>query len=164
MDVTQKNGAHPQYQNSAISQLTQPVLNAPLHKHSSEATSPKNLPSHISAGMCSPSSPIAAILTNAFLDFSSSNGTDLRKSGVASGQRFCLSASTWKNAADKGIGEVPKVKLESTHKSALEKVDLGFLKKHAAEMENEVSAVLPGSGKESWARDSSDIGAKEPRS
>jgi hypothetical protein len=114
--------------------------------------------------MCSPSNPIAAILTNAFLDFSSSNGTDLRKAGVGPGQRFCLDASIWKNAADKGIGEVPKVKLECTHKGALDKVDLGFLKKHAAAQENEVSAVYPGSGKESWARDSDRIGAKDPRS
>jgi uncharacterized protein (DUF2237 family) len=144
--------------------LTLTVLNAPLHKLSSEATSPKNLPSFVSAGICSSSNPIAAILTNAFLDLSSSNGTDLRKAGVGPGQRLCLEASTWKNAADKGIGEVPTVKLECTHKSALDKVDLKFLKKYAAAQENEVSAVYPGEGKESWARESNNIGAKDPRS
>ena len=56
------------------------------------------------------------------------------------------------------------MKLECTHKSALDKVDLKFLKKYAAAQENEASAVYPGEGKESWARESNNIGAKDPRS
>ncbi|KAL1794268.1 hypothetical protein ACET3X_007689 [Alternaria dauci] len=146
MDVTQKN-----------------VLNAPLHKHSSEAKAPSNLPSSVNAGMCTSKNPIAAILTNGFLDFSSSNGIDLRKAGVGPGQRFCLEASTWKSAADKGIGEVPRVKLEATHQGALKSVDLNTLKKWAAEQDNQGQVVLPGEGKERFARESSQIGGKEPR-
>jgi uncharacterized protein (DUF2237 family) len=111
--------------------------------------------------MCTSSNPIAAILTNGFLDFSSSNGTDLRKAGVGPGQRFCLEASTWKRAADKGIGEVPKVKLESTHESALKSVDLNTLKKWAVEQENQGHVIQPGEGR--FVRESDQIGGKEPR-
>jgi uncharacterized protein (DUF2237 family) len=114
--------------------------------------------------MCTSNNPIAAILTNSFLDFSSSNGTDLRKAGVGPGQRFCLEASTWKSAADKGIGEVPRVKLEATHEGALKSVDLNTLKKWAAEQDNQGKVVRPGEDKESWARESKDIGGKEPKS
>jgi uncharacterized protein (DUF2237 family) len=113
--------------------------------------------------MCTSKNPIAAILTNAFLDFSSSNGTDLRKAGVGPGQRFCLEASTWKSAADKGIKEVPRVKLESTHEGALKSVDLNTLKRWAAEQENQGKVVRPGESKESFARESSEIGGKEPK-
>jgi hypothetical protein len=102
-------------------------------------------------------------LQTAFLDFSSSNGTDLRKAGVGPGQRFCLEASTWKSAADKGIEEVPKVKLEATHEGALKSLDLNTLKKWAAAQESQDKTVLPGENKESWARESKDIGGKEPR-
>ncbi|EMD95152.1 hypothetical protein COCC4DRAFT_27206 [Bipolaris maydis ATCC 48331] len=143
------------------------VFNAPLHKHSSERNGSSSLPSSIHAGMCDSSNPIAVILTNAFLDFSSSNGTDLRKAGVGPGQRFCLEASVWKNAAEKEIGEVPKVKLESTHIKALNSVGLDVLKKWAAEPEAESAqdkVVRPGEGKEGWAQESNDIGAKDPRS
>ncbi|KAI4914918.1 hypothetical protein J4E90_004954 [Alternaria incomplexa] len=149
MDVTQKNGTA--------------VFNAPLHKHSAEAKTPSNLPSTINAGMCTSSNPIAAILTNSFLDFSSSNGTDLRKAGVGPGQRYCLEASSWKSAADKGIGEVPKVKLESTHESALKSVGLDTLKKWAAEQENQGHVIRPGQGKGGFVRESDQIGGKEPR-
>ncbi|CAO2654036.1 Nn.00g107690.m01.CDS01 [Neocucurbitaria sp. VM-36] len=147
MDVTQKN-----------------VLNAPLHKHSSESTAPRNLPSSLHAGMCTSTHPIAATLTSSFLDFSASNGTDLRKSGVGSGSRFCISASQWKSAIDKGIEEVPRVKLESTHQGALESVGLEVLKKWAAEADNGKGRVVrPGEGGERWARESGEIGGKEPR-
>ncbi|XP_014552823.1 hypothetical protein COCVIDRAFT_19169 [Bipolaris victoriae FI3] len=145
------------------------VLNAPLHKHSSERNAPSSssLPPSLHAGMCNSSNPIAAVLTNAFLDFSSSTGTDLRKAGVGPGQRFCLEASMWKSAAEKGIGDVPRVKLESTHIKALNSVGLDVLKKWAAEPETESAqdkVVRPGEGRERWARESRDIGAKDPRS
>ncbi|KAG9186141.1 hypothetical protein G6011_02697 [Alternaria panax] len=146
MDVTQKN-----------------VFNAPLHKHSSEAKAPSNLPSSINAGMCTSKNPLAVILTNAFLDFSSSNGTDLRKAGIGPGQRFCLEASMWKTAVDKRIGEVPRVKLEATHEGALKSVDLNTLKKWAAEQDNQDKTVLPSKSKDRFVRESSEIGGKEPR-
>jgi uncharacterized protein (DUF2237 family) len=113
--------------------------------------------------MCTTSHPIAALLTNAFLDFSSTTGTDLRKAGVGPGQRFCLEASSWKGAVDKGIDEVPRVKLESTHEGALKSVDLSLLKKYAAKQENQGKVVWPGEGQERWARESGSIGGKEPK-
>ncbi|KAF1828710.1 hypothetical protein BDW02DRAFT_511622, partial [Decorospora gaudefroyi] len=135
------------------------VLNAPLHKHSTDAPSPSPA---LHAGMCTPTNPIAAILTTAFLDFCASTDTDLRKSGVEPGQRFCLEASAWKRAADQG-GDMPRVKLESTHGSALEKVDLGLLKSWAAPRENGERVVWPKEGGEGWVRESGGIGGVEPR-
>lgn len=146
MDVKQKN-----------------VLNAPLHKHSSEPTAPKGLPNTLHAGMCTPSNPIAATLTAAFLDFSASNGTDLRECGVQPGTRFCMAASQWKSALDIGIDEVPRVKLESSHEAALKNVDLPTLKKYAAHADNSKDVVLAKEGREEWARESGEIGGKEPR-
>jgi len=144
-------------------QIFEIVLDAPLHKHSSEASAPSSLPPSLHAGTCTERNPIAAILTNSFLDFASSNGTDLRRAGVGPDQRYCLDASIWKNAADKG-GEVPRVKLEATHKGALNKVELETLKKWAAGHDKDRGVIWPSEGKESWARESSDIGAKDPRS
>jgi uncharacterized protein (DUF2237 family) len=140
------------------------VLNAPLHQHSSDTKTHSDLPSSMHAGMCTSNNPIAAILTDAFIEFASSNGADLRKAGVGPGQRFCLAASSWKSAADKGIEGVPKVKLESTHKDALTSVDLTTLKKWAAEQDTKSKVVRPGENKESWARESSEIGGKQPKS
>ncbi|KAF2023844.1 hypothetical protein EK21DRAFT_80000 [Setomelanomma holmii] len=147
MDVKQKN-----------------VLQKPLHKHSAEPTAPKNLPSTLHAGFCTAQNPIAAILTSCFLDFSASQGTDLRKFKVEAGGKYCLDASSWKGMADKG-GDVPKVKLESTHVAALEKVDLGVLKKFAAEQERQSlgGASRAGDGDQSFVKESQEIGGKEPR-
>lgn len=113
--------------------------------------------------MCTSRNPIAAILTNAFLDFSASSGTDLRKAGVGPDQRFCLDASLWKSALDKGIKDVPKVKLESSHEAALKSVAIDVLRGNAAGRDVDDKTVRPGENKESWARDSKEIGGKEPR-
>jgi uncharacterized protein len=118
--------------------------------------------------MCNSSNPIAAVVTNSFLDYSASNGTDLRKAGVGPGQRFCIQAATFKSLADNG-NDVPSVKLESTHKSALDSVGMDVLKKFTAGQDTGHKTVLPGSdrgttGKEGWARESDRIGAKDPRS
>ena len=114
--------------------------------------------------MCTSTHPIAAILTSAFLDFTASNGTDLRKSGVGPGSRFCIEASSWKSAFDKGIEDMPGVKLESTHEAALKSVDLPTLKKYAAEADNgKNKVVMPKEGGEQWARESGEIGGKEPK-
>ncbi|PZC92602.1 hypothetical protein A1F96_07618 [Pyrenophora tritici-repentis] len=165
MDVKQRNGKPSPSSRTTTQPILIPhtVLDAPLHKHSSEASAPFSLPSSIHAGMCTDRNPIAAILTNSFLDLAPSNGTDLRKAGVGPDQRYCLDASTWKKAADNG-GEVPRVKLEATHKGALDKVELETLKKWAAGQDKDRGVVWPSEGKESWARESGDIGAKEPRS
>ena len=114
--------------------------------------------------MCTSNNPIAAQITNAFLDYSASNGTDLRKAGVGPDQHFCLEASSWKALADKGGHDVPKVKLESSHEAALKSVGLDVLKKFAAEQDNQSvhGAVRPGDGK-GWLRESGSIGGKEPK-
>lgn len=81
------------------------------------------------------------------------------------GGRFCLDAASWKAAADKGIEEVPRVKLEASHEKALESVGLDTLKRWAAGQDVESkSAVMPKEGKEGWARESGSIGGKEPKS
>lgn len=120
MDVKQKNGTpvlphcyYPYSQNT--------VFNAPLHKHSSESSAPKNLPSSLHAGYCTAANPIGAQLTSAFI----------RASGlkdVSAGQRFCVSAASWKKVADKGE-DVPGVTLASSHVGALDSVGLDVLKK-----------------------------------
>lgn len=142
---------------------TFPVFNAPLHKHSVESTGSKSIPSSLHAGYCNSANPIAATLTNSFLDLLSSNGTDLRKAGVGPGSRYCVEASTWKKAADKGK-DVPQVKLECTHEAALKSVGLETLKKYTAGQDvSSKSAIMPKEGKEGFVRESSEIGGKEPR-
>jgi hypothetical protein len=115
--------------------------------------------------MCNSSNPIAAELTNAFIDTLASNGTDLRKAGVGPGQRFCVEASSWKGMADKGGNDVPKVKLESSHEAALKSVGLDVLKKFAAEQDHSQvrGATRPKEGGQNWARESKEIGGKEPK-
>jgi hypothetical protein len=119
--------------------------------------------------MCTSSNPIAAVLTNAFLDLTARNGTDLRKAGVGPGQRFCIDASSWKQLADKGGDDVPKVKLESTHEGALKSVGLDILKKWSQAPDVQNKTILPkgdqgSEGKEGGVRESSEIGGKEPKS
>ncbi|KZM19033.1 uncharacterized protein EKO05_0001172 [Ascochyta rabiei] len=146
MDVTQKN-----------------VFNAPLHQHSS--TSNTHVTGY-SSGMCSSEMPLALSLTSSFLDWSQQQGTDLRKSGIKEGARLCAYVNTWKAALDGGIDNVPKVKLEATHHHALDLVSMDVLKKYAAEQDNrraESRVVLPKEGKQSIARESKEIGGKEPR-
>lgn len=145
-------------------QLTSPtVLNKPLYKHSSPSSAPKSLPSSLSTGFCTASNPIAALLTNAFLDMTASNGTDLRKAGVGPGQHFCVEASAWKGLADNGGKDVPEVKLESSHIAALKSVELDTLKRYAAGQHHESynGAVRPGEN--NLIKESGEIGGKEPK-
>jgi hypothetical protein len=69
--------------------------------------------------------------------------------------------------ADKGK-DVPRVKLESTHQGALEKVGLDVLKKWAAKADIDNKTILPEGnkgkeGKEGFVRESGKIGGKEPK-
>ncbi|KAJ4398179.1 hypothetical protein N0V91_010406 [Didymella pomorum] len=146
MDVKQKN-----------------VLNAPLHQHSAPS---RTIVTGYSSGMCSSEMPLALNLTSSFLDWSQQQGTDLRKSGIKEGSRLCGYVSTWKAAVDAGIDDIPKVKLEATHHHALDIIGLDTLKKYAAEQDNrraESRVVLPKEGKQSFARESDQIGGKEPK-
>jgi|SRR5690242_8368677 len=116
--------------------------------------------------MCSSEMPLALNLTSSFLDWSQKQGTDLRKSGIKEGSRLCGYVNTWKAAIDAGIEDVPRVKLESTHHHALDIVGMDILKKYAAEQDNrrpESRVVLPKDGNSGIARESNQIGGKEPR-
>ncbi|KAF1949874.1 hypothetical protein CC80DRAFT_381463, partial [Byssothecium circinans] len=85
------------------------------------------------AGFCDEQAPIAAQLTQSFLDFTSKNGVNLKQMGIRPGQKWCLAVDHWKGAAnrDASVDGVPKISLESTHQAALGKVELDVLKKYA---------------------------------
>lgn len=91
------------------------------------------LPADFKAGFCDERAPIAAQLTQSFLDFTSKNGVNLKQMGLRPGQKWCLGAEHWKEAADRHSGGqgVPPVDLESTHKAALDAVDLDTMKKYS---------------------------------
>ncbi|CAI6311129.1 unnamed protein product [Periconia digitata] len=139
---------------TCIPLTTHTVLQAPLHKHTA-------------SGYCNPSTPIAALLTPSFLSFASSQSISLPAS-LKAGDRTCLSTRTWKSATDKlerggDEGGVPRVKLEGTHVAALENVDLGVLKRWSAGADVDSGAEWGGDKKGGFARDSGEIGGKEPR-
>ena len=80
---------------------------------------------------------VCAVVTDAFLAFSKAAGNDLSTPrpewgfpGLAAGDRWCLCATRWAEALDAGVA--PLVVLEATHAQALEWVDIGDLKAHAA--------------------------------
>lgn len=79
---------------------------------------------------------VCAVLTAEFLAFSKYVGNDLstprpefRFAGLKPGDQWCLCASRFMQAADEGAG--PEVRLEATHRRALEIVPLEVLKDHA---------------------------------
>lgn len=82
---------------------------------------------------------VAAVVTEEFLDYSASQGNDLRVAGLTEGCKWCLCTSRWLEAfdafkdgkiSDKGV---PKVHLQATDESALKKVDLDVFKKFAVD-------------------------------
>lgn len=75
-------------------------------------------------------------VTEEFLAFTRSRGNDLstpvpaaRFPGLKPGDRWCLCASRWKEAADAGMA--PPVVLEATHEATLRIVPLELLREHA---------------------------------
>ena len=79
---------------------------------------------------------VCAQMTGAFPAFSASRGNDLstpnpqyRFPGLKAGDRWCLCAARWREAAEAGLA--PPVILESTHARALEVVALADLEYHA---------------------------------
>lgn len=102
-------------------------------------------------------------MTASFLDFSSTNGLDLRSSGVQEGSRYCIDTQTWKKAVDSGV-DAPRVKLESTHEAALKSVDLETLKKWKAEQDNDSGTIWPRDKVSGATRQSGEIGGKQPKS
>lgn len=111
--------------------------------------------------MCTAQSPLALLLTTSFLDFSAKQGTDLRSTP---GARICADAKLWKQAIDKGVADVPRVKLEGTHEAALQSVGIEVLKKYAAEQDAGKGRVAKvGEDSRGIVKESSEIGGKEPR-
>jgi uncharacterized protein (DUF2237 family) len=82
---------------------------------------------------------VCAEVTADFLEFSRSRGNDLITprpefgfAGLKPGDRWCLCAERWKEAYLAGVA--PAVVLRSTHKKALEHVDIESLKQHAIDL------------------------------
>lgn len=79
---------------------------------------------------------VCAMMTEEFLAFSLSRGNDLSTPrpeygfpGLTPGDRWCLCASRWHEAAEAGYA--PPVVLEASHERALEIVSLADLEYHA---------------------------------
>lgn len=109
-------------------------------QHSSRAMYPmasKSIPPNVfKAGFCDSQTPVAAQITQSFLDFvSKSGGINLKQMGVRPGQKWCVEATRWHDTLERekesGM-EVPPINLQCTHENALKTVDLDSLKKYAA--------------------------------
>jgi len=79
---------------------------------------------------------VCAQMTDAFLEFSVARGNDLstpnpqyRFPGLKAGDRWCVCAARWREAAEAGVA--PPVVLESTHERALEVIARADLEYHA---------------------------------
>ena len=80
---------------------------------------------------------VCAIVSNDFLQFSLKRGNDLitprpeyQFPGLISGDQWCLCLNRWIEALEANCA--PRIKLESTHIKALEKVSLEVLEQYAA--------------------------------
>ena len=73
---------------------------------------------------------VAGVVSEEFLDYTASQGNDLRVVGLKEGCKWCLCAGRWQEALnafrDGKISQngVPRVQLEATDQTALRKVDL----------------------------------------
>jgi uncharacterized protein (DUF2237 family) len=81
---------------------------------------------------------VCVVCTEEFLEFSASVGNDLSTpmpqygfAGLKAGDQWCLCADRWQEAFE--AGKAPKVRLASTHLSALEYSDLKDLQAHAVD-------------------------------
>ncbi|WP_339836210.1 DUF2237 domain-containing protein [uncultured Maribacter sp.] len=75
---------------------------------------------------------VCAVMTKEFLDYSKEQGNDLTTPmpeynfpGLKAGDKWCLCALRWKQAAD--AGTAPPVVLEATHKKTLDLIDFSLL-------------------------------------
>jgi uncharacterized protein (DUF2237 family) len=83
---------------------------------------------------------VCAQMTSEFLAFSVARGNDLVTPhpqfgfpGLSPGDRWCLCAARWKEAAAAGVA--PPVWLTATHERALDVIDLDALKRHALDLQ-----------------------------
>jgi uncharacterized protein (DUF2237 family) len=93
----------------------------------------KSLPAaSFKAGFCDAQTPIAATLTESFLEFAAKEGgINLRQMGVRPGQKWCVETGRWRESTEKGGLEVPRVNLECTHEGALRGVGVEVLRRYA---------------------------------
>jgi uncharacterized protein (DUF2237 family) len=82
---------------------------------------------------------VCVVMTDEFLAYSKSVGNDLTTpmpqygfQGLREGDQWCLCAPRWQEAFEAGVA--PKVRLESTHVSALEYSSLADLRARAVEV------------------------------
>ena len=114
------------------------VLGEPL-----EPCSPSPLTGYFRDGACNTcaedrgSHTVCAVLTAEFLAYSKYVGNDLstprpefRFPGLKPGDRWCLCASRFLQAAEEGAG--PLIRLASTHRRALDIVPIDVLMEHAS--------------------------------
>lgn len=78
---------------------------------------------------------VCSAVTDVFLRFSKGRGNDLVTPrggfvGLKAGDRWCLCAARWKEAAEAGVA--PPVVLEATHEAARQIVSIETLRAHAA--------------------------------
>lgn len=81
---------------------------------------------------------VCAVMTDEFLEFSSSRGNDLSTPqpaygfpGLKAGDQWCLCASRWREAWE--AGKAPRVVLLSTHHRTLQIVPIEALMAHATD-------------------------------
>ena len=82
---------------------------------------------------------VCAVVDNAFLQYTLDQGNDLLTPrpalgfpGLKPGDHWCLCATRWKEAHQEG--RAPKVVLASTHKKALDVIDLDTLLMYAVDI------------------------------
>lgn len=81
---------------------------------------------------------VCAVMTQDFLEFTASRGNDLSTPrpeyqfpGLKPGDRWCLCAARWQEAAD--AGKAPKVVLSATHRLAARQASEEALRRHAVD-------------------------------
>jgi uncharacterized protein (DUF2237 family) len=79
------------------------------------------------------------VVSEEFLDYTASQGNDLRIVGLSEGCKWCLCAGRWQEALDAfrsgkiNRAAVPRVQLESTDATALRKVSMRDLEEFKTE-------------------------------
>lgn len=86
---------------------------------------------------------VAGVVSNEFLDYSASQGNDLRVAGLTEGCKWCLCTGRWLEAfrafeaGSISRNGVPRIDLEATEESALQRIDLQTLRGFAVEREGQ---------------------------
>ncbi|KAF3766477.1 hypothetical protein M406DRAFT_255174, partial [Cryphonectria parasitica EP155] len=90
---------------------------------------------------------VAGVVSDEFLDYSASQGNDLRTVGLRGGCKWCLCTARWLEAFrayENGTisrNAVPKIDLDATEESALQRIDLQTLRGFAVEREGQHQQV-----------------------